>query len=325
MHIRNILRFVLLIGLGWLASTGAAAQGYPAKPMRWLVPYPAGGGSDVIARAIGAQLSINTGQPVLIENRPGGGTMIAAEAAAKSTPDGYTLLSADNGTLVFNTALYAKLPYDPQKDLAPVSLIARVPLLLVAHPSFPASDAKGFIELAKQRPGVLNYGSPGAGSPHHLAMELLKRATGTDVTHVPYKGAAPAVQDLMGGQIPLMLLDTAVALPQLRAGKIKALGALTPSRLASLPEVATMAEQGIAEVVAYAWIGVVVPAATPREVVASLSSEIGRASQNAAVSAKLRDFGIETLASSPQAMREYIESETKLWHALIKERAIRLD
>ena len=197
--------------------------------------------------------------------------------------------------------------------------------MLVAHPSFPANDVKGFVELAKQRPGTLNYGSPGAGTPHHLAMELLKRTTGTEVTHIPYKGAAPAVQDLMGGQVPLMVLDTAVALPQLKAGKIKALGALAPTRLAALPDVATIAEQGIAEVVAYAWIGVVVPAATPKDIVASLSVEIGRASQNPAVSARLRDFGIEPLASTPQKMREYIESESRLWHALIKERNIRLE
>ena len=319
----NGIAFVALAAA--LACAQVLAQGYPAKPLRWLVPYPAGGGSDVIARTIGAQLSINVGQPVLIENRPGAGTMIAAEAAAKSAADGYTLLSADNGTLVFNAALYAKLPYDPVNDLAPVSLIARVPLLLVAHPGFPAGDIKGFVEQARQRPGVLNYGSPGAGSPHHLAMELLKRATGTNLIHVPYKGAAPAVQDLIGGQIPLMILDTAVALPQIRARKIKVLGTLTPSRLATLPAVATTGEQGIADVVAYAWIGVVVAAATPRDVIGTLSAEVGRASQNPVVSAKLREFGIEPLASTPERMREYVQSESRVWHALIKERDIRLD
>ena len=318
-------RIALLAAASALACAQAAAQGYPSKPIRWLVGYPAGGGADFIARTIGAQLSANTGQPVLVENKPGATTIIAAEATAKSAPDGYTMMNADNGTLVFNAALYSKLPYDPVKDFAPVALIVRVPMLLVAHPSFPDNDVKGFIEQAKQNPGKLSYGSPGAGSPHHLAMEMFKRATGTDVVHVPYKGAAPAVQDLMAGQIPLMLLDIAVALPQIRAGKIKALGALSPARLPLLPDVATMAEQGVADVVAYAWLGMIVPAATPKDVVAALNAEIVKAVQNPAVSAKLRDFGMEPLSSTPEQMRDYIHSETRRWHPLIKERNIRLD
>lgn len=321
MAIKKIGTFFVLL----VAAACLCAQGFPVKPIRWLVPYPAGGGSDVIARTIGAQLSTNTGQPVLIDNRPGAGTIVGAEAAAKSPADGYTVLSADNGTLVFNSALYAKLPYDPVADFSPVSLIARVPLLLVAHPSFPANDVKGFLELAKRRPGTLNYGSPGAGTPHHLAMELLKQASGVDVTHVPYKGAAPAVQDLIGGQIPLMVLDTAVALPQLRGGKIKALGVFTAARLAALPDVATVIEQGVADMVAYAWIGVVAPAATPKDVIATLSAEVGRASQHPAVLARLREMGVEPLASSPERMREYIQSESRTWQALIKERNIRID
>jgi len=303
----------------------AAAQAYPAKPIRWVVGYPPGGGADFIARTIGAQLSSNVGQPVVIENRPGAATIIAAEAIAKSAPDGYTLMNADNGTLVFNPAIYSKLPYDPLADLASVSLIVRVPLLLVAHPSFPADDARGFLDRVRQQPGKLSYGSPGAGTPHHLAMEMLKRATRTEIVHIPYKGAAPAVQELIGGQIPLMILDTAVALPQIRSGKIKALGVLTPARLPLLPDLATMAEQGIADVVAYAWLGIVVPAATPREIVAALNSEIVKAVQSPAVSGKLREFGMEPLSSTPEQMRDYIQSESKRWHPLIRERNIRLD
>jgi tripartite-type tricarboxylate transporter receptor subunit TctC len=325
MHNNNIPKVALAIFSALLACAEAAAQGYPSKPMRWLVGYPAGGGADFISRAIGAQLSANTSQPVVIDNRPGAATIIAAEATAKSAPDGYTMMLADNGTLVFNAALYSKLPYSPTADLAPVSLVVRVPLLLVANPSFPGNDAKAFIEQAKQQPGKLSYGSPGAGTPHHLAMEMFRRATGTNVTHVAYKGAAPAVQDLIGGQIPLMILDTAVALPQLRAGKIKALGALTPTRLAQLPDVPTMGEQGIADVVAYAWLGIVLPAATPREVVTALNVEIGKAVTNPAVSAKLRDFGMEPLSSTPEQMRDYIQAETRRWHPLIKERGIRMD
>ena len=323
---KQSIRSITLVAVAAALACGQAlAQSYPSKPIRWLVGYPAGGGADFIARTIGGQLSANIGQPVVIENKPGAATIIAAEATAKSAADGYTMMNADNGTLVFNAALYSKLPYDPVKDLAPVALIVRVPMLLVAHPSFPANDAKGFIEEARQQPGKLSYGSPGAGTPHHLAMEMLKRATGTDVAHVPYKGAAPAVQDLMAGQIPLMLLDIAVALPQIRAGKIKALGALSPARLPTLPDVATMAEQGIADVVAYAWLGMVVPSATPRDVVTALNVEIVKAVQNPVVSGKLRDFGMEPLSSTPEQMRDYIQSETKRWHPLIRERNIRLD
>lgn len=320
------IRKLALIALSALViCSDAAAQAYPGKPIRWLVGYPAGGGADFIARTIGGQLSTNTGQPVVIENKPGAATIIAAEATAKSAPDGYTMMNADNGTLVFNAALYSRLPYDPVADLAPVCLIVRVPLLLVAHPSFPGNDAKAFIAQAKLQPGKLSYGSPGAGTPHHLAMEMLKRTTGADVAHVPYKGAAPAVQDLIGGQIPLMILDTAVALPQLRSGKIKALGALTPARLPLLPDLPTMGEQGIADVVAYAWLGMVVPSGTPKEIVAALNGEIVKAVQNPAVSAKLRDFGMELLSSTPEQMRDYIQSETRRWHPLIRERGIKLD
>jgi tripartite-type tricarboxylate transporter receptor subunit TctC len=270
-------------------------------------------------------VSTNTGQSVVVDNRPGASTIIASEATAKSPADGYTMMIADNGTLVFNAALYSKLPYDPVADFAPVSLVVRIPMLLVAHPSFPANDAKGFIEQAKAQPGKLSYGSPGAGTPHHLAMEMFKRATGTDLVHVAYKGAAPAVQDLIGGQIPLMMLDTAVALPQIRAGKIKVLGALTPSRLAPFPDVATMGEQGIPEAIAYAWLGVIVPVATPKAVVTALNAEIVKAVQNPAVNTKLRDFGMEPLGSTPEQMRDYIQSETKRWHPIIKDRGIKLD
>ncbi len=311
--------------LAAFACGHAFAQAYPGKPIRWLVGYPAGGGADFVSRTIGGQLSTNTGQSVVVDNRPGASTIIASEATAKSPADGYTMMIADNGTLVFNAALYSKLPYDPVADFAPVSLVVRIPMLLVAHPSFPANDAKGFIERAKAQPGKLSYGSPGAGTPHHLAMEMFRRATGTDLVHVAYKGAAPAVQDLIGGQIPLMMLDTAVALPQIRAGKIKVLGALTPARLAPFPDVATMGEQGIPDAIAYAWLGVIVPAATPKAVVAALNVEIVKAVQNPAVNGKLRDFGMEPLGSTPEQMRDYIQSETKRWHPIIKERGIRLD
>lgn len=322
---KKTMRLAAAALLAAFACGQAAAQAYPSKPMRWLVGYPAGGGADFVSRTISGQISANTGQAIVVDNRPGASTIIASEATAKSPADGYTMMIADNGTLVFNAALYSKLPYDPQADFAPVSLVARLPMLLVAHPSFPGNDAKAFIAQAKAQPGKLSYGSPGAGTPHHLAMEMFKRATGTDVAHVAYKGAAPAVQDLIGGQIPLMMLDTAVAMPQVKGGKIKVLGVLTPQRLAQLPDVATMGEQGVPDAIAYAWLGVIVPAATPKPVVAALNAEIVKAVQNPAINTKLRDFGMEPLTSTPEQMREHIQAETKRWHPIIRERGIKLD
>src|SRR6476620_506162 len=185
----------LLAGLA--LSAAVHAQGLPAKPLRWIVPYPPGGGSDAIARTIGAQLSKQVGQPVVIENKPGAGTIIGAETAARATPDGTTILSGDNGTFVFNSALYKKLPYDPQKDFAPVTLIARFPLLLVANPAAGFTDAKDWLAKVKGAPGKYNYASVGAGSPHHLAMELIKQKAGAYIVHIPYRGAGPAVQDVL--------------------------------------------------------------------------------------------------------------------------------
>ena len=227
-------------------SLAAQAQVYPAKQLRLVVPYPAGGGTDFFARTVGAQLAVQLGQPVVVENRPGAATIIGAEAVAKSAPDGYTLLLGDTATFAVNPSLYKKLPYDPSKDLSPVTMTGRFALLLVVNPAkLKADSVKELVEMAKQASGRIDYASPGPGSPHHLAMEMFKQRTGTQFTHVPYKGAAPAIQDLLSGQVPLMFLDLAAGAPQIKAGKLKALAVASDKRIAALPDLVTVGEAGI--------------------------------------------------------------------------------
>ncbi|MEP6607530.1 MAG: tripartite tricarboxylate transporter substrate binding protein [Burkholderiaceae bacterium] len=301
------------------------AQTYPARPVRWIVPYPPGGGSDFLARTVGSQLEKQLGQPVVIDNRPGAATMIGAEAAARSAADGYTLLSGDNGTFVFNTALYKKVPYNPVKDFAPIGLMARFPLIVVVNPATGFTTMRDLLDAAKKQPGKLSYASVGAGSPHHLAMELIKERTGAFLVHIPYRGAAPAVQDVLGNQLPVMVIDTAVGLPHIRAGKLIALGVLSRQRLAALPNVPTLEEQGIRDTEVYAWQGMVVPAATQREITARLTTELNRAITTPDVARKLQEFGLEPIAGNAEQMAAYIVSETARWHALIKQRNLTLE
>ena len=298
---------------------------YPSKTIRWLVPYPAGGGSDFLARTLSQQLSTQIKQSILVDNKPGGNTAIAASELARSAPDGYTIMSADNGTLVFNTALYAKLSYNPDKDLAPVTLMGRFPMVLVVGPASDAKDAKDFIAKAKAKPGSVNFGSAGAGSPHHLAMELLKVQAGLFMVHIPYKGAAPALSDLAGGQIPAMMVDLAAGNGFIKSGKIRALAVANPVRLPQLPDVPTFAELGIKNVEASAQVGIVAPAGTPPEVVNALQKQVAEAINQPAIRQKLIDFGIEPVANTPQQYADLIRSETTIWHKLIKRQGISLD
>ncbi len=320
-------RFTAALAIGALAHCPhlRAQSTFPTRPVRWIVPYPAGGGSDFLARTVGAQLEKQLGQPVVVENRPGAATMIGAEAVAKANADGYTVLTADNGTLVFNAALYRKMPYDPAKDFAPVGLIARFPLILVANPAAGYKSAADLVAAARAQPGKMAYASVGAGSPHHLAMELIKQQANIFVLHIPYRGAAPAVQDVLGNQVPVMVIDTAVGLPYVRSGKLVALGVLAKQRLAALPNVPTLEEQGIRGTEVYAWQGMVVPAATPRDVVMRLSNELSRAVSAPDVIKKLQDFGLEPTPGTPEQMAAFVRAETERWHALIKQRGLTLE
>ena len=310
--------FALGIGLA-LAGSLAHAQAYPTKPIRLVVPYPPGGGTDFFARTLSTKLSENLGQQVVVENRPGAATTVGAEAVAKSAPDGYTILLGDTATFAVNPSLYKKLPYDPLTSFEPISLTGRFALLLVVHPSVQASNVAEWIALARAKPGALNYASPGPGSPHHLAMELLRQRADVKLVHVPYKGAAPAMQDLLGGQIPTMFLDFATGAPQVKAGKIRAIAVASPKRLAPMPELATIAESGFAGYEAWAWQGLVAPAGTPREIIARLGSEYARAINDAVVRQKIVDAGIDPLQSSPEEFSGYIRSEQGKWAKVVKD------
>ena len=308
-----------------LGASAASAQAYPSKPIRWLVPYPAGGGSDFLARTIGQQLSTQIGQSVVVENKPGGNTAIAASDVARAPADGYTVLSADNGTMTFNTALYSKLSYHPDRDLTPITLMGRFPMILVAGPSADAKSAKDFLAKAKAAPGKISYGSAGAGSPHHLAMEMLKSRTGVHMVHIPYRGAAPALADLAGGQIPVMMVDMAAGAAFIKSGKIRPLAVANDKRLPQLPDVPTFAELGMKGVEAAALVGLVAPAALPADVKATLQKQVAAAIEQPAVKQKLIEFGVEPVGSSSQAYADLLKAENTRWHKLIKDLKITLD
>ena len=320
-------RSLLLAGTALAtASFGALAAGaYPSKPIRWVVAYAAGGGSDALARTVGTQLATQLGESVLIDNKPGGATVIGAENVAKSPGDGYTVFTADNGTLVFNTALFKKLSYDPQKDFAPVGMMARFPLLLAVNPNAGYADVKALLDAARAQPGKINFATPGIGSPHHLAMEMLKARNQLDLVHVAYRGAAPAIQDVAGGQLPLIVVDTAAGMPMIKAGKLKPLATFSKSRLAALPNVPSLMELGYSDIEAVAWQGMVVPSSTPKDIVARLSAELQKALQSEPVRSQFATMGVEATPSDAAAMQKHWARELEFWPRLIRERGIALD
>nr|WP_240988339.1 MULTISPECIES: tripartite tricarboxylate transporter substrate binding protein [Cupriavidus] len=307
------------------ASAAHAAEPYPAKPIRWIVPYAAGGGSDFLARTIGQGLSAKVGQPVVVDNKPGGNTAIGAAETARAAADGYTVLSADNGTLVFNPVLYKSLSYHPAKDLAPVTLLGRFPMILVVGAGSPAKTAKDFIAQAKSTQGGINYGSAGAGSPHHLAMELLKVEAGLPMTHAPYRGAAPALSDVAAGQVAAMMVDYAAGAGFIKGGKVRPLAVANATRLPQLPDVPTFAELGYARVEAAALVGMVVPAGTPPEVINTLNKDVVAAIREPAVNKRLVDFGVEPVGNTPAQFSELLRSESGRWTKLIRDLKITLD
>ncbi|GGH60818.1 ABC transporter substrate-binding protein [Comamonas phosphati] len=318
----------LATSLLWAAGapTAALAQDhFPSKNVRWIVPYAAGGGSDFLARTIGQAWGGQVHQPIVVDNRPGGNTAIGASETARAPADGYTVLSADNGTLIFNPVLYKSLSYNPGKDLAPVTLMGRFPMILVAGPGTQAKTAKEFLAEAKASKQGINYASAGAGSPHHLAMELLKSEAGLKLTHAPYRGAAPALADVAGGQIPVMMVDLAAGAGFIKGGKVRPLAVANATRLPQLPDVPTFAELGLAKVEAAALVGMVAPAKTPASVVATLNKQVVAAINEPAVKQKLIDFGVEPVGNTPEQFQALIASESTRWHQLIKNLNITLD
>lgn len=305
-------------------AVGMAQAGYPNHPIRWIVAYPAGGGSDFLARQLAPQLSKQLGQPIVIENKPGAAGIIGTDAAAKAAPDGYTIVTGDNGAMVFHTAMYKKLPYDP-RDFQPLGFMARFPLVLAVNPNSGFTSAKQLLDEVKKYPGRYTYASAGNGSPHHLAMELLKDRTGSFIVHVPYRGTALALQDVMANQVPMMVVDTAGGLGQIRSGKIKALAVMSPKRIAPLPDVPTLDEIGVKGFDVTAWQGLFVPKGTPTDIANRLTAEMQRAITTPEVKAKLEDFGLEVAPSNGPQMTQFLEKETAFWHKLIRERKLSAD
>ncbi len=316
-------RATLALMLAALAAPlGALAQD---KPIEWVVGYAAGGGSDVVARTVAEPMGKALGRTIVVNNKTGAATNIAADYVAKSKDFGNMLFTADFATLAANHALFAKLPYDAQKDFRPVGMLARFPLLLVAGPGVPAKDWKEFVAWAKAQPQGVTYASAGAGSPHHLAGELLRERSGLNLLHVPYRGAAPALQDVIGGQVAVGVIDSAAAQQYITSGRLRALGVASPARLKSLPDVPTLAEQGLKDFEAFAWQGVVVPAGTSADATAKFSQALQASLNNPTTRARFEALGIEPMPGSAEEMTHFVQGERERWGRLIRANNIRLD
>ena len=325
-RLRSFLQFATIAGVGIaaaLAAAGVVAQPYPSKPIRMIVPFAAGGTTDVVGRAIGQKLGENLGQQIVIENRPGANGNIGAEIVAKAAADGYTLLMSLDSTLVINPYVYGKVPFDPVKDFAPISKVSDLPLILVTHPSFPATSARELIAYAKQNPG-LNYASSGHASTPHLVMLIFERVTGTRFTHVAYKGGGAAIVDLLAGQVPMQFAGIPPVLAHLNAGKLKAV-ALT-SRHASLPTVESFAEAGVPGLDISGWIGLLAPARTPRPIIARLHNEIVRILATPEVRARfLTNLGSNIVGNTPEQFAEDIAADGARWAQIIKDTGIKVE
>src|SRR3954467_903785 len=293
---------------------GQSADKYPERQIRIIVPYPPGGSVDVLGRLIAQRMQENLGQTVIVENRPGAGTMIGTAAAAKSDPDGYTLIIVVSGHTT-NPALYASMQYDGVKDFAPIALLARTPVVLYAHPSLPAKNAKELVALGKAGTHKLNFGSAGTGSMTHLTGELIKSLTGAEMLHIVYRGGTPALHDLLAGHLPLQFATVAQALPQYKAGQLRALGISSAERYASVPEIPTFKEQGI-DVVTTEWYGLLAPAGTPKPIVARLNAEMKRITALPGMGDRLA--AIELQHSTPEELGDFIKAETERWAPVIK-------
>ena len=307
------------------ASPFAMAQEWPANPVRWVVPYPPGGGTDVLARTVAEAMRKSLNQTIVVDNRPGASTNIGGQMVASAKADGYTIMSADNAILAFNEHLFSKLPFNPEKDFTYIGGISRFPLALVVHPGFEAQTLKDFIAYAKANPGKLNYASPGNGSPHHLAMEMFKLRTGTFITHIPYRGAAPAMQDVMGGQVPCMFLDLAAGLPVIQSGKVRALAIGSAQRATQLPHVPTLAEGGVKNSEVFAFQGLLAPAGLPPAITARLNGDLNKALDSTAVKKRMADFSMEAMPGTPEQFKAFARAESKRWGEIIRTANIRLD
>jgi tripartite-type tricarboxylate transporter receptor subunit TctC len=323
----NWRRTILFALASWLAlATPAAPQpaSYPSKPVRFIVPWPAGGGTDVFARAIGQKLQDALGQPFIVDNRSGASGNIGASVVAKASADGYTIMIGTI-TLATNPGLYSSLDFDATKDLATVTLIADIPHVLVVNPAVPAHSVAKLIALAKSKPGKLSYASAGVGSPFHIAAELFKSTAGVDILHVPYKGGAPAITDVIGGHADITFANLVAVYSQIQNGQVRALAVTTGKRSPALPDVPTLAEAGLMDYAFASWFGILAPAGTPPAIIKKLNSEIVRVLRSPEISERLSKEGADLIASSSEEFSSYLKNETAKWSGLLQAAGIRAD
>ena len=309
-----------------LATLGAQAQTYPQRSVRIVVPYPPGSGTDIVARLLGQRISETWGQAIVVDNRPGAGAIVGVDAVAKAAPDGYTFGIADTGPLAINPALYPKLPYDPVRDFAPVIEVAKLPFMLVAHPSLGVSSVAELIAEARRRPGQINYASVGNGSAVHLATELFRKQAGIDIVHIPYKGSAPALTDVLSGTTPLMFVNLLSGLAHVKSGRLRALAVATAERIRALPDVPTVSQAGVPGYQFQAWFGLVAPAGTPAAIIERLNGEVRRALALPEVRDRLvNEGGMEPVGGSAAQFAALIAAEREHWGKLVKEVGARVD
>jgi tripartite-type tricarboxylate transporter receptor subunit TctC len=313
-----------LLCLGFILPGASTAQPYPSKPVRFIVTFAAGGGTDLVARAVAPKMSENLGQPILVENRPGANGAVGAEAVAKSVPDGYTVCVCAAGTMAIGPHL-TKQPFDPLRDFAPVSPIATSPFIVTVHPSVQATSIQELVALAKANPGKINFGSSGVGGAPHLSTELFKNMAGVDMVHVAYKGLGPAMTDLLGGQIQFMLADIGVVAPHLKSGKLRGLAITGRSRSPVFPELPTVAEAGLPGYAAGTWYGLFAPAGTPAPILARLSAAVREALAMPEVGAALIAQGVEPASMTPEQFASFAREEYAKWGGIIRSAGIKLD
>jgi tripartite-type tricarboxylate transporter receptor subunit TctC len=321
----NRRQALALAAAGAVMPAAAQSTGFPHKTVRIIVPYTTGGSNDVIARLLAQQLQTQWGQPVVVENRPGAAGNIGSAEVAKAAPDGHTLLLTNINITSMNPALIANMPFDPQKDFAPISLLGTTTLALVVHPSVPANSVAELISLAQKEPGKLNYASSGNGSPQHMSAEMFKAMTRTQITHVPYRGAAPAVADVVGGQVQVTVGVVNQLIAHIRSGRLRALGVTSLKRLAQLPEVPTLDEAGVRGYESEIWLGLAAPGATPTPLIEQINQDVRRAMSNPEVVSRLQGQGIDVLLSTPAQMRQRSLDDLKRWGDIIRTAGIKLD
>jgi tripartite-type tricarboxylate transporter receptor subunit TctC len=317
-------RSIASFALGAVVMLGHA-QSLSKQTAKWIVPYPAGGGTDVVARLLATPMGAALGQTMIIENKPGAGTMIGGETIARAKPDGHTFGTVDTSTVALAQHLYPKMAYDPAKDFSYIGGTTRFPFVLVVHPSLPVNNLQELIAMANSKPGQLRYATPGLGGPNHLGMELFQRKANIRLMHVPYKGDAPALQDLLGGQIDMYLVNTAASLAHIKSGKLRPIALSMSRRSAVLPEVPTFAEAGVADFESYSWQGLAAPAGMPKETVARLNVELNKALALPEVVKKLGELGIEPSPTTPEQFAAHVRSESALWGDVIQKAGIKLN